>query len=182
MGTAVLFLQAARAEFKRYKDLCDRALAQVSEAEWYYLPATESNSLAHIVKHLGGNLRSRWSDFLTSDGEKPDRLRDQEFELYESDTIKHLLEGWEQGWALVLDNLEGLSETDLTRSITIRSQPHSVPDAIQRSLAHVAYHSGQIVQLVKLIRGSDFQTLTVPKGESQQFLQQMQEKYQSDKS
>lgn len=178
MGTAILFLQAARAEFKRYKDLCDWALAQVSEAEWRYTPAEDSNSLAHIVKHVGGNLRSRWRDFLTSDGEKPDRLRDQEFELYQSDTVATLLEGWEHGWVAVFEALDGLSEADLTRIVTIRSQPHSVPDAIQRSLAHVAYHSGQIVQLAKLIRASDFQTLTVPKGKSEEFLRQMQEKYQ----
>ena len=177
MGVALQFLQATIAEFRRYKDLSDRALGQVSEGEWFFVPAEESNCLAHIVKHLGGNLRSRWTDFLTTDGEKPDRVRDHEFELFEDDTVLWLREGWEQGWAALLGTLEGLSEDDLERTVTIRSQPHLVPDAIQRSLAHTAYHSGQIVQLVKIIRAADFQNLSVPKGQSAEFLRMMQEKY-----
>jgi uncharacterized damage-inducible protein DinB len=177
MSSALLFLSATVAEFRRYKDLSGRALAQVSEEEWFFVPAQESNSLAHIVKHLGGNLRSRWTDFLTTDGEKPDRIRDTEFELFEEDTLERLRAGWAAGWAAVLGTLEGLNEDDLGRTVTIRSQPHSVPEAIQRSLAHTAYHSGQILQLAKIIRAADFQNLSVPKGQSTEFLRKMQEKY-----
>ncbi|MDX2004610.1 MAG: DUF1572 family protein [Meiothermus sp.] len=177
MGAATLFLEATAAEFRRYKELSDRALVQVGEAEWFYVPARESNCLAVVVKHVGGNLRSRWTDFLTADGEKPDRVRDAEFELFEGDTVQGLLEGWEGGWAAVLGTLATLTEADLGRTITIRSQPHSVPEAIQRSLAHTAYHGGQIVQLAKMIRAEGFENLSVPKGQSAQFLRLMEDRY-----
>lgn len=172
-----LFLQASIAEFKRYQKLAEESLAQVSEAEWFYIPAPENNSIAIIVKHLAGNLRSRWTDFLSSDGEKPDRVRDREFEL-EDDTLESLRQGWEAAWKVLLDTLEALGPQDLSRTITIRAEPHSVPQAIQRSLAHTAYHVGQIVLLAKQIRGADFHSLSIPKGQSQQFLQAMREQHQ----
>lgn len=168
-----LFLQASIAEFKRYQKLAEQSLAQVSQAEWFYTPAPENNSIAIIVKHLAGNLRSRWTDFLESDGEKPQRKRDSEFEL-EGDSIESLRQRWEAAWSVLLGTLESLEPEDLTRTVYIRSQPLSVPEAIQRSLAHTAYHVGQIVLLAKQIKGANFQTLSIPKGQSEQFLQAMQ--------
>ncbi len=178
MDSRGLLLQASITEFRRYKILADQALAQVSQEAWFYLPAAESNALAHLVKHVAGNLRSRWTDFLTTDGEKPHRHRDSEFELDASDSVENLQARWEEGWKAVLTTLEALSADDLERTIIIRSQPHSVVEAIQRSITHTAYHCGQIVQLAKQIRGADFKVLSIPKGQSEAFLQAMQERYE----
>lgn len=177
MDSRGLFLQASITEFRRYKTLADQALAQVSQEAWFYLPAAESNALAHIVKHLAGNLRSRWTDFLTTDGEKPDRHRDNEFELDANDSVENLQARWEEGWKAVLNTLEALSADDLGRTVFIRGQPHAVVEAIQRSSTHTAYHCGQIVQLAKQIQGADFKNLSIPKGHSESFLQALQERY-----
>lgn len=177
MNPSELFLKATIAEFERYKNLAEKSLAQVSPEEWFFIPASESNSLAHIVKHMAGNLRSRWRDFLTTDGEKPDRNRDAEFELFDSDTPESLIAAWNEGWAIALASLKGLGLQDLEATVTIRSQPHTVPDAIQRSLAHTVYHVGQIVQLVKMIRGENFQNQSVPKGQSKAFLENLEKQY-----
>jgi uncharacterized damage-inducible protein DinB len=177
MDSRDLFLHASITEFHRYKTLADQALAQVSRQAWFYLPAEQSNTLAHIVKHVAGNLHSRWTDFLTSDGEKPDRHRDSEFELDTNDNIENLQARWEAGWQAVLNTLEALSADDLGRTIFIRGQPHTVVEAIQRSITHTAYHCGQIVQLAKQIRGADFESLSIPKGQSEAFSQALQETY-----
>ena len=128
----------------------------------------EMNSIAVTVKHMAGNMRSRWTDFLTSDGEKPDRNRDTEFEN-PPNTRAALNEMWERGWAIVFSALEPLSEADLTRTITIRGEPHSVMQAINRQIAHYSYHCGQIVFLAKHLSGGEWKSLTVPRGQSAAF-------------
>jgi len=177
MDSRGLFLQATITEFRRYKTLADQALAQVSQEAWFYLTAVESTTLAHIVRHLAGNLRSRWTDFLATDGEKPDRHRDSEFELGANDGVENLQARWEEGWKAVLNTLEALSADDLGRTIFIRGHPHTEVEAIQRSISHTAYHCGQIVQLSKQIQGADFKSLSIPKGHSESFSQAMQERY-----
>jgi len=163
------YLAAVRQEFQRYKRLGERALAQVRDDDWFVELDPESNSLAVIVKHLAGNLRSRWMDFLTSDGEKPDRQRDREFILEPGDTQQSLEQRWQAGWRCVLDTLDALTETDLPRSVTIRGEPHPVPLAIERSLAHTAYHVGQIVFLARHLAGANWRALSIPRGQSEQF-------------
>ena len=134
--------------FHYYKKLAERAMAQCPDDALFVTLDPESNSIAILVKHMAGNMRSRWRDFLTTDGEKPDRNRDTEFEAPPA-TRAELLELWERGWKYVFDALEPLSESDLTRTVTIRSEPHSVMQAINRQLAHYAHHAGQILFLAK---------------------------------
>lgn len=172
-----MFIQASLSEFIRYKTLAEGALAQVSDPEWFYTPNTEANCLAIIVKHVAGNLRSRWADFLSSDGEKPDRQRDTEFELSPTDTVPSLRISWEESWRILMGTLEKLTPEDLSRTVTIRGQPHSVVEATQRSITHIAYHVGQIVQLAKILRGPGFKNLSIPKGQSQKFIEEMRKKY-----
>lgn len=165
-------------EFRSYKDLADRALAQVGD-DAFFAPLSdgETNSIAITVKHLGGNLWSRWRDFLTSDGEKPDRDRDGEFELRDGDDREALLALWEKGWGTLFDTLASLSSGDLGRTVLIRSEPHTVTRALLRSLAHVAYHVGQIVLLARHRQGAGWQTLTVPRGKSEEFNRAARERW-----
>jgi hypothetical protein len=151
-----------------YKKLGERAMAQCPDAALFTVLDAESNSIAIIVKHLAGNMRSRWTDFLTTDGEKLDRNRDTEFEE-PPNTRAELTEVWEHGWILVFGALDPLSDADLTRTITIRTEPHSVMQAINRQVAHYSYHVGQIVYLARHFAGDKWQTLTVPKKESVEF-------------
>ncbi len=152
-----------------YQGLADRALAQVEDADLFRAAGGDANSIAVTVKHLAGNMRSRWTDFLTSDGEKPDRHRDTEFEIYETDTKERLLARWEAGWKLVHDALESLTPDDLDRVVRIRGKPYLVLDAIQRQLTHYAYHVGQIVQRAKELAGDRWTTLSVPRDASGRF-------------
>ena len=157
--------------FSYYKKLGERAMEQCPDDELFAAQDGESNSIAIIVKHMAGNMRSRWTDFLTSDGEKPDRNRDSEFEDAPK-TRAELLEVWEKGWKCVLDALEPLTEADLTRTVTIRAEPHSVMQAINRQVAHYAYHVGQIVYLAKHFaaeRSGSWKALSVPRGKSKEF-------------
>ena len=154
--------------FRNYKKLAERALEQVSDEEYFKALDAESNSLAVIVKHVGGNLRSRWTDFLTTDGEKPDRDRDGEF-VTDADTRESLTELWETGWRAVLGALESLTAEDFGRTVQIRGEDFSVLKAINRSLAHTAYHVGQIAFLAKHFRAGNWQTLSVPRGKSGEF-------------
>lgn len=158
----------ALSSFRNYKKLAERAIEQVSEEEFFAAIDAESNSIAVVVKHIAGNLHSRWRDFLTSDGEKPDRDRDAEFELIE-DTRESLMEFWETGWQTLFDNIEPLTEEDFSRTITIRGEPHSVVEAINRQLTHYSYHIGQIVFLAKHLKSSEWKTLSVPKDRSADF-------------
>ena len=156
--------------FRNYKKLAERAIEQVSDAEYFQAIDKEANSIAVIVKHIAGNLRSRWTDFLTTDGEKPDRNRDTEFELI-GDTRESLMKYWEDGWHTLFGAIEPLSAEDLSRTITIRGEPHTVVEAMNRQLTHYAYHVGQIVLLAKHFRSSEWKTLSVPKNKSAEFNQ-----------
>lgn len=169
---AALYLRDVVAQFRETKDLADRALAQVRDEDLTAVLDPESNSLATIVRHLAGNLRSRWTDFLTTDGEKPDRDRDSEFEGVET-TRGDLLAAWEGGWSRLFSTLETLGEDDLTRTVTIRAEPHTVVGAIDRALTHCAYHVGQIVFLAKHLSSQSWQTLSVPRGGTRAFNQKM---------
>ena len=171
-----VLLISFRQVFAQYKALADRALAQISFEEWLYRPAPGSNSAAVIVQHLVGNLRSRFTDFLTTDGEKPTRQRDQEFEEPTSAAgIPALQAEWHAAWQILFDLLDELRPDNLLATVTIRSEAHTVLQALQRQVAHYASHVGQLVQLGKIIRGEDFQSLSIPRRQSQQFNQRMTE-------
>ena len=148
--------------FRQYKQQAERAMAQVSDGQLFAVLDGEANSIALIVKHMAGNMRSRWTDFLTTDGEKPDRNRDSEFEEPPA-TREEMMRLWEDGWRRVFAAIEPLTEADLTRTVTIRGEPHSVMQAIQRQIAHYAMHIGQIVLLAKHFAGTEWKTLTIPK-------------------
>ena len=154
--------------FRYYKRLAEGAMAQVSDRQLTISPDPESNSIAVIVKHMAGNMCSRWTDFLTTDGEKPWRNRDCEFEDAPEGRAA-LMELWEQGWATLFSALEPLTEADLARTVTIRGEPHSAMQAINRQLAHYPYHCGQIIFLAKHLRGAEWQSLSVPRGKSQDY-------------
>jgi len=154
--------------FRNYKKLAERAIEQVNADEYFAAIDAEANSIAVIVKHLGGNLRSRWTDFLTSDGEKADRFRDSEF-VAETDTRESLDALWETGWNALFSSLESLGVEDFGKTVKIRGEDFSVMKAINRSLAHTAYHVGQITLLAKHFRASDWKTLSVPRGKSGEF-------------
>jgi uncharacterized damage-inducible protein DinB len=156
--------------FRYYKKLAERAIAQCPDEGLFLTLDEESNSIATIVKHMAGNMRSRWTDFLTSDGEKPDRNRDSEFEEPPK-TRAELLTVWERGWTCLLDALTPLSDADLTRTVTIRTEPHSVTQAINRQMAHYSYHIGQIAYLAKhfAARSGKWTALTVPRKKSADF-------------
>lgn len=154
--------------FRSYKKLAERAFEQISDDEFFALIDPEANSIAIIVKHIAGNLHSRWKDFLTTDGEKQSRNRDTEFEII-ADTRESLVKFWETGWQTLFDNIEPLDASDLSRTVTIRGEPHSVVEAINRQLTHYAYHIGQIVLLAKHFRSTDWKTLSVPKNSSAEF-------------
>ncbi len=151
------------------KRLADGAITQLSDEQFFAILSAESNSVAIIVKHMAGNMHSRFTDFLTSDGEKPDRNRDQEFITHDAEARADLMRSWEDNWQLVFETINSLSSDDLTRTVTIRGEPHSVLQAINRQVAHYAYHIGQIAFLAKHWKGAGWKTLSVPKGQSEQF-------------
>jgi len=162
MNLAEVYLETATRNFRGLKTLAEKAIAQVHDDELHRAPAEESNSIAVMMKHVGGNLVSRWTDFLTTDGEKPDRARDAEFEEGR-ESREALFERWNAGWKTLLDTLASLREEDLLKTVTIRGEPHSVVLAINRQIVHYAYHVGQIVYLAKQIRGTEWQNLSMPK-------------------
>jgi uncharacterized damage-inducible protein DinB len=162
------YLQDSIGLLRYYKKLGERAMAQCPDEALFITLDAESNSIAILVKHLAGNMRSRWLDFLTTDGEKPDRNRDTEFETPPT-TRAQLTEMWERGWKYVFDALEPLTEADLTRTVTIRTEPHSVMQAINRQVAHYAHHVGQILFLAKHLtftKTGKWESLSVPRGKS----------------
>lgn len=167
MGVEKEFLESVKKRFKEYKVLGDKTFAQLNDEEMHFHPNEASNSIAVIIQHMHGNMLSRWTNFLTEDGEKEWRKRDEEFENLKH-TKKELVELWEAGWKVFLDTLSSLEEGDLLKTITIRSQPLSVIDAIHRQMAHYSYHVGQIVYLGRWVRSSEWQTLSIPKGQSQE--------------
>lgn len=162
------YLADAIASFRSYKLLAEKAMAQVSDEEFFRALDAEANSIAVIVKHIAGNQRSRWSDFLTSDGEKADRNRDAEFEPT-GDTRAGLMEFWEAGWQTLFAALESLTPEDFGRFITIRGAPHTIVEAVNRQLTHYAYHIGQITFLAKHFRAAEWKTLSVPRNRSAEF-------------
>lgn len=152
--------------FRYHKSVADRALAQIGDEHLHTLVDGGSNSIAIIVKHVAGNLRSRYTDFLTTDGEKPDRNRDSEFEMPERASRAELLAAWDRAFGLVLDTIAALNPDDLTRTVYVRKEPFTVVEALNRSVTHTAYHVGQIVLLAKHFAASNWKTLTIPKGKS----------------
>ena len=162
------YIEDSLSLFRYYKKLAEGAMDQVSDKELFTALDEEMNSIAVIAKHMAGNMRSRWTDFLTSDGEKPDRNRDTEF-VAPPNTREGLMRMWNDGWERVFHALEPLSDSDLERKVFIRSEPHSVMQAINRQIAHYSYHCGQIVFLAKHFKGSNWKTLTVPRNKSAEF-------------
>jgi hypothetical protein len=158
--------------FRYYKNLGERAVAQVADDQLFYAPDEECNSIAIIVKHVAGNMRSRWTDFLTTDGEKPGRNRDSEFEDPPKDR-KELMRTWEEGWSCLLKALESLNDSHLSQRVLIRGEAHSVMQAINRQLCHYAYHVGQIVLVAKQRRKGEWTSLSVPRGKSAEFHQRV---------
>jgi hypothetical protein len=176
MNEIVTNFQAdALASFRNYKKLAERAIEQASDEEFFLAIDPEANSIAVIVKHIAGNLHSRWRDFLTADGEKPSRNRDMEFEIAD-DSRESLMRIWESGWQTLFDNIEPLTAEDFSKSITIRGEPHTLVEAINRQLTHYAYHVGQIVFLAKHLKSAEWKTLSVPRNRSAEFNQVLAEK------
>lgn len=171
------YLKSIRGLFRDYKSLSDKAIEQVPDSEFFSAVNADSNSIAILVKHMAGNLRSRWRDFLTTDGEKEDRDRDNEFIIESSDSRESLMAAWETGWAVALASIDALTIHHLSKTITIRSEPHSVVEALNRSLTHAAYHAGQFALLAKQYAGSDWKTLSIARGSSASFLDSKQKKF-----
>ncbi len=167
------YIQDSIAIFRQYKKWAEGAMSQISDDQLFTALDPESNSIAIIIKHMAGNMRSRWTDFLTTDGEKPDRNRDSEFEDAPA-TREALMALWDDGWNRLFGALSPLSDSDLARSVAIRGEPHSVMQAINRQVAHYALHVGQIIFLAKHFRGVEWKTLTVPKKGSGEFNRRVQ--------
>lgn len=163
------YLDDARQQFRDYKKLAERAFAQLNDEDFFRTIDEESNSIAVIMKHLAGNMLSRWTDFLTTDGEKPERNRDMEFVMLPDMTKEEMLAYWEKGWKCTFDAIEPLTPDDLMRTVRIRGQDHTVIQAITRQLAHYANHVGQIVYLAKHFKAGAWQSLSVPKNKSAEF-------------
>ena len=174
------YLRDSLSLFRYYKELTERAMEQVSDEQLVAVLDGEMNSIAIVVKHLVGNMRSRWMDFLVSDGEKPDRKRDTEFEEPPT-TRAALIKLWDEGWNYVFSALEPLSDADMDRTVVIRGEPHSVMQAINRQIAHYAYHCGQIVFLAKHLQARQWKALTVPRGKSEEFNQRVASKEASQR-
>jgi hypothetical protein len=173
MKTETIFLESVIKRFNEYKTLGDKTFEQLNDEEMHFRPNEASNSIAVIIQHMHGNMLSRWTGFLTEDGEKEWRKRDEEFEE-QPFSKQQLIEKWNEGWSVFLDALESLKEDDLLKTITIRSQPLVVIDAINRQMAHYSSHVGQIVYIGKWIRSAAWKSLSIPKGNSQQFNEGMQ--------
>ena len=166
---ATHYLEEARRQMRGHKRMGEGAMAQLRDEDFYVALDPESNSVAVLVKHLAGNMRSRFTDFLTSDGEKPDRFRDREFELTSATTRADVMKSWEEGWACVFAAIDSLQPEDVMRNVTIRSEPHTVLQAINRQIAHYAQHIGQIVFLAKHLRSNEWKTLSIPRGKSEEY-------------
>lgn len=167
-----VFLDAALASFRANKGWADKAIGQLPDDNLHIALGSNTNSIAVIMKHVAGNLLSRWTDFLTTDGEKPTRNRDDEF-VDSFASRAELVDYWNAGWQRLFDTLEGLAPSDLGRTVQIRGEPHSVPLAIERSLAHCAYHAGQIILIARILAGDNWKTITIPRGASAAFNQRV---------
>lgn len=173
------YLADAIKSFRNYKIMADKAMAQVSDTEFFQELDDEANSIALMVKHIAGNQRSRWRLFLSTDGEKNDRYRDKEFLRFDEDSRKSLLESWENGWETLFEAIEHLTVEDFSKTVKIRGEDHTIVEAINRQLTHYAYHVGQIVFLAKHFRHVEWQTLSVPKNKSAEFNKFLEEKRNS---
>jgi hypothetical protein len=178
MGSSLTedYLADVLSRFLAYKQLAERAFAQISDEEFFAALDEDGNSIAVLVKHISGNSTSRWSDFLTSDGEKRDRNRDREFEIDKGTTREELMLSWERGWQTLFHALEPLTASDFDRKILIRGEEHSIFQAINRQMMHYAYHIGQIVFLAKHYRSSEWQSLSVPRNKSAEFNRYLESK------
>jgi hypothetical protein len=175
MSASRTYLEEIAFGFRKQKEWAEKAFAQVqADGDFFRKPGGFSNSIAVIIKHVAGNLSSRWRDFLTSDGEKPDRDRDAEFVIGERDTRANLIAAWESGWTTLFDTLANLTDADFPKTVRIRGEEHTVHQALLRSLAHVAYHTGQIVYLSRLMQKEGWQWITIAPGQSKQFNEAMQ--------
>jgi uncharacterized protein DUF1572 len=166
---AAHYLDDVRRQFVKLKAQAERAMAQVGDDDFFRTPDPESNSIAVVVKHVAGNMRSRWTGFLTTDGEKPDRNRDAEFLVEPGDTRQRIMERWEAGWTLLFDALAVLTPEHLASTVRVRGEAHTVLEAINRQMTHYAAHVGQIVYLAKHWAGPRWQTLSIPRGKSKEF-------------
>jgi hypothetical protein len=166
---ATHYLEEMKRQFRGHKRMGEAAMAQLEDKDFFVSLDPESNSVAALVKHIAGNARSRFTDFLSSDGEKPDRFRDQEFEVSAKTTRAEVLGWWEQAWTHVFSALDSLQPEEVQRTVTIRNEPHTVMQALNRALAHYAQHTGQIVFLAKHLRSSRWQTLSIPRGKSEDY-------------
>ncbi len=163
------YLEEARRQFRGHKRMAEGAMTQLRDEDFFVTLDPEANSIAILVKHLAGNMRSRFTDFLSSDGEKPDRFRDREFELNPATTRADVMKWWEEGWSCVFAAIEALRPEDVMRTVTVRGEPHTVMQAVNRQIAHYAQHTGQIVFLSKHLRSSDWKTLSIPRGKSEEY-------------
>jgi len=163
------FLDDAMLQLRKLKAQADKAISQTSDEHFFATLDPEANSIALILKHMAGNMRSRWTDFLTTDGEKPDRDRDREFETSGADTRASVTALWEDGWSRLFSAITPLSPADLSKMVQVRREAHSVLEAINRQMTHYAAHIGQIVLLAKHYAGADWQTLSIPRGKSKEF-------------
>jgi len=168
---AAHYLEEARRQMRGHKRMGEGAISQLRDEDFFVTLDPEANSIAILVKHLAGNMRSRFTDFLTSDGEKLDRFRDREFEVGPSTTRAEVMKWWEEGWGCVFAAIDPLKPEDVMRTVTIRGEPHTVLQAINRQIAHYAQHIGQIVFLAKHLRSSEWKTLSIPRGKSEEFKQ-----------
>lgn len=168
MDLATHYLDEAFRQMRGQKRLAEGAMAQLSDEDFFRALDPEANSVAILVKHMAGNMRSRFTGFLTTDGEKPNRHRDQEFVIDEKTARTDVMRWWEDGWATVFGTISSLKPEDVSRTVTVRGEPHSVLQAINRQIAHYAHHSGQIVFLAKHLRGSEWKTLSIPRGKSEE--------------
>ncbi len=166
---AAHYLEEIRRQLRGHKRMAESAMAQLEDKDFFATIDPESNSIAILVNHIAGNARSRFTDFLTSDGEKPDRFRDREFEISTTTARGEVMRWWEEGWALIFSTLESLKPEDLLRTVTIRQEPHTVLQALNRALAHYAQHIGQIVFLAKHLRSDQWKTLSIPRGKSEDY-------------
>lgn len=167
--TSTNHLESALRLFRQYKTLAESAISQLSTDQLFYQPDAESNSVYLIIKHLSGNMRSRWTDFLTTDGEKTWRNRDDEFEQHTKLTREEVMQEWEAGWHCLFDALTPLQENQLGNIVTIRGEAHSVLEAVNRQIAHYSYHVGQIVFLAKMLKQQEWKTLSIAKGKSDEY-------------
>src|SRR5215217_9593156 len=163
------YFEDALKAFRAYKKLAEKAIAQLQDEEFFVTIDEESNSVAVVMKHMAGNMFSRWTDFLTSDGEKPNRNRDMEFVIEPQTSKDEVLAYWERGWKSVFDALEPLGPEDFEKKITIRGEEHTVVQAINRQMTHYAYHIGQIVFLAKHFRSAEWKSLSIPRNQSSDF-------------